>query len=35
MVNEEGDKSKLLTVEQWGTTAWSSMANAFDGADRL
>jgi len=34
-VNNAGDKSKLLDVEQWGTTQWSSMANAFQGADQL
>ena len=32
LVNNSGDKAKLLTIEQWGTTAWSSMESAFEGA---
>ena len=30
-----GDKAKILTVEQWGSTAWSSMEGAFHGATNL
>lgn len=32
LINDSGDKAKLLTIEQWGTTAWSSMESAFEGA---
>ena len=32
----DGDnKTKILTVEQWGSTAWTSMENAFYGASNL
>jgi trimeric autotransporter adhesin len=34
-VNNAGDKSRLLDVEQWGTTAWSSFQGAFFGCDNL
>jgi surface protein len=34
-VNNAGDKSRLLDVEQWGTTAWSSFQAAFFGCDNL
>ena len=30
-----GDKDKLLTIEQWGTGKWSSMAFAFQGCSNL
>jgi len=30
-----GDDKKLLTVEQWGTAQWTTMANAFNGASNL
>ncbi|MCO6497479.1 MAG: BspA family leucine-rich repeat surface protein [Chitinophagaceae bacterium] len=33
--NNGGDKLKILRVEQWGSTAWSSMGNAFYGAENL
>ena len=33
--NNSGDRLKLLTVEQWGTGAWTSMENAFFGAANL
>ena len=29
------NKSRLLDVEQWGTTAWTSMASAFQGCNNL
>ena len=29
------NKAKIQSVEQWGSTAWSSMAGAFDGAINL
>ena len=29
------NKTKILTVEQWGSTTWSSMEGAFDGAENL
>lgn len=33
--NNAGDKLKILTVEQWGNIAWTSMANAFYGCANL
>jgi surface protein len=33
--NNGGDKLKILTVEQWGSPAWTSMANAFYGCANL
>jgi LPXTG-motif cell wall-anchored protein len=33
--NNGGDKSKILSVEQWGTNAWTSMERAFYGANNL
>jgi surface protein len=33
--NDGGDKDKILSVEQWGTTAWTSMENAFYGCSNL
>ncbi|TVQ01050.1 MAG: BspA family leucine-rich repeat surface protein [Balneolaceae bacterium] len=33
--NNEGDRLKILTIEQWGDIAWSSMENAFNGAFNL
>lgn len=33
--NNGGDKSKILSVEQWGTNAWTSMNRAFFGANNL
>ncbi len=30
-----GDRTKLLTIEQWGSIAWSSMTRAFCGATNL
>ena len=33
--NNSGDKEKLLSVEQWGTGVWTSMQNAFYGANNL
>ena len=30
-----GDKDKLLTIEQWGNIAWSSMEDAFFGCTNL
>ena len=34
--NATGDnKTKIQTVEQWGSIAWSSMTNAFYGAENL
>ena len=32
---ETGDQGKLLTVEQWGTTVWSSMQYAYSGCGAL
>jgi surface protein len=33
--NNAGDRQKLLEVQQWGTIAWTSMANAFYGCNNL
>ncbi len=33
--NNGGDRRKLLTVEQWGTGQWTSMAHAFHGCTNL
>ncbi|MBC9797946.1 BspA family leucine-rich repeat surface protein [Sinomicrobium weinanense] len=30
-----GDRQKILSIEQWGNIAWSSMEDAFDGASNL
>ena len=31
-LNDTGDRGKLLSVDQWGTGRWASMAGAFSGA---
>ncbi len=31
----DADKTKIQTVEQWGSNAWTSMQGAFDGASNL
>jgi surface protein len=33
--NNAGDKEKILSVDQWGDIAWSSMESAFDGCSNL
>ncbi|MBP9836535.1 MAG: DUF285 domain-containing protein [Candidatus Pacebacteria bacterium] len=33
--NNSGDKLKILTVEQWGSNAWTSMSSAFYGCANL
>ncbi|MGB3344275.1 MAG: BspA family leucine-rich repeat surface protein, partial [Aequorivita sp.] len=33
--NNEGDKRKILSIDQWGTNAWSSMNAAFHGCLNL
>jgi len=33
--NNSGDKDKLLTIEQWSTGHWTSMAHAFFGCSNL
>ena len=33
--NNEGDRLKILSIDQWGTGAWTSMANAFYGCENL
>ena len=33
--NYTGDRSKILTIEQWGDIQWSSMNSAFSWADNL
>ncbi|MCL1036636.1 BspA family leucine-rich repeat surface protein [Shewanella submarina] len=33
--NNTGDKLKILSVEQWGSGSWQSMANAFYGAANM
>ncbi|MCG2590593.1 BspA family leucine-rich repeat surface protein, partial [Rhodohalobacter sulfatireducens] len=34
-INNNGDQEKLLTIDQWGDIAWSSMELAFFGASNL
>ena len=33
--NSGGDKDKIMTVEQWGNIAWTSMERAFSGCTNL
>ncbi|MEM1003499.1 MAG: BspA family leucine-rich repeat surface protein, partial [Bacteroidota bacterium] len=33
--NNSGDRNKILTIEQWGTIQWTSMARAFAGCQNL
>ena len=33
--NREGDKDKILTIDQWGNIAWSSMESAFAGCTHV
>lgn len=33
--NNTGDKEKILSVEQWGSNQWTSMASAFFGCSNL
>ncbi|NAS14464.1 BspA family leucine-rich repeat surface protein, partial [Poritiphilus flavus] len=33
--NNTGDKDKLLSVDQWGSILWSTMADAFHGCSNL
>lgn len=33
--NNSGDKDKILTIEQWGTTLWSSLESAYFGCSSL
>ena len=33
--NEEGDKEKIINIDQWGGIEWSSMANAFHGCENV
>ncbi|MCL6296739.1 BspA family leucine-rich repeat surface protein, partial [Jejuia spongiicola] len=33
--NNTGDKDKIQTIEQWGTSAWTSMERAFYGCSNL
>ena len=33
--NSSGDKDKILSIDQWGTIAWTSMESAFSGARNL
>jgi len=33
--NNDGDKDKILTIEQWGTGQWTSMVRAFYGCTKL
>ena len=33
--NNSGDKDKILSIEQWGTNAWTSMQLSFWGASNL
>ncbi|TCI93216.1 BspA family leucine-rich repeat surface protein [Tenacibaculum sp. M341] len=33
--NNQGDKDKILTIEQWGIIQWKAMNNAFHGCSNL
>ena len=33
--NDEGDKDRILSLEQWGIIGWKSMKNAFEGCSIL
>ncbi len=33
--NNEGDRQKILTIEQWGSIGWTSMQRAFRGCNNL
>ena len=33
--NYAGDRRKILSLDQWGTNQWTTMANAFYGAVNL
>jgi surface protein len=33
--NNSGDKSKIISIEQWGDIAWTSMISAFYGCNNL
>ena len=33
--NNVGDKNKIISIDQWGTGQWTSMANAFQGCTNL
>ena len=33
--NNEGDKDKIISIDQWGDIAWSSMESAFEGCANL
>ncbi|HIP20930.1 MAG TPA: BspA family leucine-rich repeat surface protein, partial [Sulfurimonas sp.] len=33
--NNNGDKDKIISIDQWGTGAWTSMHNAFYGCSNL
>ncbi|MCG8698408.1 MAG: DUF285 domain-containing protein, partial [Bacteroidales bacterium] len=33
--NNSGDKGKIISIDQWGSIAWSSMAYAFCGCSNL
>ncbi len=33
--NNGGDRQKILTIEQWGDIAWTSMNDAFEGCSNL
>ncbi len=34
-INYDADRNRLTQIEQWGSTAWASMANAFQGCTNL
>ena len=34
-LNDNGDKNKILSIEQWGNIQWTSMHKAFAGAENL
>ncbi|MDR0650463.1 MAG: DUF285 domain-containing protein [Candidatus Peribacteria bacterium] len=34
-INNGTERNKLLSIDQWGTIEWTSMANAFNGASTM
>lgn len=35
LFNNSGDRLKLLSIDQWGSIAWSNMSSAFDGCANM
>jgi len=35
LFNNQGDRNKLLSIDQWGEIKWTTMANSFSGCENL